>query len=49
MAPQGEQCGGRPGIIVLLPLNNSPTRNRAFRGRPRVLRVSSGSTCAAIG
>ena len=49
MAPQVEQCGGGRGLLFCCLCITSPTRSRAFRGHPRGLRVSGGSTWTAIG
>ena len=49
MAPQVEQCGGGGGLSLCCLWITSPTWSRVFHGRPQGLRVSGGSTCAAIG
>ena len=49
MAPQVEQCGGGRKLLFCCLCITSPTRSRAFRGRPQGLRVSGGSTKTAIG
>ena len=49
MAPQVEQCGGGRGLSFCCRWITSPAWSRVFRGRLQGLRVSGGSTCAAIG
>jgi len=49
MAPQVEQDGRGQGLLFCCLCITSPTQSRAFRGRPRGLRVTRGSTWAAIG